>query len=65
MSIMLYAARLSILHVWIKEHSPTLTLWREKLLSLLPYERRHNVLDGTLDTFVNDWSPLKDYFGKQ
>lgn len=62
-SIMLYAARLSILHVWIEQHPPTVTLWREKLLALLPYERRHNVLDGTLDTFVNDWFPLKDYFG--
>lgn len=63
LSIMLYATRLSILHTWLDVNPPTLPMWHEKLLSIFPYERLSNVLQGTLDDFIKEWFPLSTYFG--
>lgn len=38
-NIKLYAARLSILQVWLEVHPPTISMWYDKILSILPYER--------------------------
>ncbi len=47
LSIMLYAPRLSILHVWLDVNPPTLAMWYDKLLSIVPFERLSHVLLGT------------------
>ena len=63
LNIMLYAARLSILQVWLDVHPPTISIWYDKLLSFLPYERLSHVLQVTLEEFVKEWSPLSIYIG--
>ncbi len=63
LNIMLYAARLSILQVWLDVHPPTISIWYDKLLSFLPYERLSHVLQATLEDFVKEWSPLSRFLG--
>ena len=51
---MLYAAHLSIPHVWLDAHPPVLSMWYDKLLSIVPYEKLSNLLQETLDDFVKE-----------
>ena len=60
---MLYAAFLAILQVWLDAHPPTISIWYNKLLSLLPYERLSHVLQATLEDFFKEWLPLSIFFG--
>ena len=62
LNIMLYAARLSILHVWLDVHPPTISIWYDKLLSFPPNARLSHVLQATLEDFVKEWSPLSRFF---
>ena len=52
LNIMLYAARLAILQVWLDVDPPTISIWYDKLLSVLPYEQLSHVLQATLEDFV-------------
>ena len=61
LGIALYAARLSVLQKWLDGDPPDITLWYEKLMSILPMERLSYVLRDKLTEFVNDWSPIARY----
>lgn len=50
LNIMLYAACLSVLHGLM--YTCLLSMWYDKLLSIVPYERLSHVLQGSLDEFV-------------
>ena len=63
--VALYAARLTILHKWLDEDPPNITMWYEKCMSILPLERLSHVIRNTLDVFVREWSPLELYLKEE
>ena len=63
--VLLYAARLSILHKWVEENPPNTLLWLEKVLRLMPLERLSCVLRGALSEFMETWLPLAPQIGEE
>lgn len=59
--ILLYAARKSILQLWISNSAPSLSLWYQTILKLLPLERLTSELHSKLDYFLRILQPFLEY----
>lgn len=58
---LLFIARKCILHNWIKESPPTVTLWYREIFNTLPHERLQALTKGRDGKFLKIWSPFLDY----
>lgn len=58
--ILLYAARKSILKLWISKDTPSLDDWYKEVLRILPLERLTYTIHDNVDGFIKIWQPVLD-----
>jgi len=65
LQILWYCARLTILQHWLDEDVPSVAMWLQNVLQLLPLERLTHVLQGDVGGFFLVWGPVLEYMGEE
>lgn len=63
LDILLHCARKCILTLWITDKAPTLTQWRQTVMSIIPLEAFSTALRDKPFLFYRTWDPFLDYLG--